>query len=44
LQQLGRRFADAELVNMALNGFLASWEPFVKGICARENLPKFERL
>jgi hypothetical protein len=22
----------------------ASWEPFVKGICARENLPKFERL
>jgi hypothetical protein len=33
-----------ELVNMALNGFLASWEPSVKGICARENLPNFERL
>jgi hypothetical protein len=29
---------------MALNGFPASWEPFVKGICARENLPNFERL
>jgi hypothetical protein len=29
---------------MALNGFLASCEPFVKGICARENLPNFERL
>jgi hypothetical protein len=29
---------------MALNGFPASWEPFVKGICARENLPNFEQL
>jgi hypothetical protein len=29
---------------MALNGFLVSWEPFVKGICALENLPNFKRL
>jgi hypothetical protein len=29
---------------MALNGFLASWEPFVKGICTWENLLDFERL
>jgi hypothetical protein len=34
---------DAELVTMALNRFPTSWEPFVKGICARENLPNFER-
>jgi hypothetical protein len=38
------KIADAELVNVALNGFPTSWEPFVKGICACENLPKFERL
>ena len=29
---------------MALNGFLASWEPFIEGVCARENLPNYERL
>jgi hypothetical protein len=29
---------------MALNGFPASWESFVKGICARENLLNIERL
>jgi hypothetical protein len=29
---------------MAWNGFRASWEPLVKGICAREHLPNFERL
>jgi hypothetical protein len=31
-------------VNVALNGFLGSWEPFVQGICAREKLPPFDRL
>jgi hypothetical protein len=44
LATVGEKVADAELVNMALNGFPTSWEPFVKGICARENLPNFERL
>ena len=29
---------------MALIGFSNSWELFVKDICARENLPNFERL
>jgi hypothetical protein len=29
------KVADAKLVNMALNGFQASWKPFVKGICSR---------
>ena len=44
LATVGEKVANAALVNMALNGFPASWEPFVKGICTRENLPKFERL
>jgi hypothetical protein len=44
LAVVGEKVVDAELVNMALNGFPTSWEPFVKGICARENLPTFERL
>jgi len=44
LAAVGEKVANTKWVNMALNGFLVSWEPFVKGICARENLPKFERL
>jgi hypothetical protein len=28
---------------VALNGFPTSWEPFVKGIFACENLPNFKR-
>jgi hypothetical protein len=40
LATVGEKVEDAELVNMALNGFPASWEPFVKGICTRENLPE----
>jgi hypothetical protein len=31
---VGEEVEDAELVNMALNGFPASWESFVKGIRA----------
>jgi hypothetical protein len=44
LAVVGEKVVDVELVNIALNGFSASWEPFVKGICAHENLPNFERL
>jgi hypothetical protein len=32
LATIGEKVEDVELVNIALNGFLASWEPFVKGI------------
>jgi hypothetical protein len=39
LAVVGEKILDAELVNVALNGFTKSWEPFVKGICARENIP-----
>jgi hypothetical protein len=35
---------DAKLVNVALNGFTKSWEPFVKGITAREKLLDWQRL
>ena len=41
---VGETVLDAELVNVALNGFSKSWEPFIMGICAREKLPKWERL
>jgi hypothetical protein len=34
----------AKVVNMELNEFPASWEPFFKGICSHENLHKFGRL
>jgi len=29
----GEKVDDAELVNVALNVFSNSWEPFVKGFC-----------
>jgi hypothetical protein len=32
LATIGDKVANAELLNMALNGFPTSWEPFVKGI------------
>jgi hypothetical protein len=44
LAAVGEKVDDAELVNTTLNGFSKPWEPFVKGICAREKLPTFERL
>jgi hypothetical protein len=44
LVAVGEKVEDSELVNMALKGFPASREPFVKGICARQNLLSFERL
>jgi len=33
-----------ELVNVALRGVPRSWESFVKGICAQETLPTFDRI
>jgi hypothetical protein len=40
----GEKVDEAQLVNVALNGFTKSWEPFFKGICAREKLPYWQRL
>ena len=36
---VGWKVLDAKLVNVALNRFTMSREPFVKGICAREHIP-----
>jgi hypothetical protein len=44
LTPVGETIMDAELVNVALNGFFKTWEPFIMGICAKEKLPKWERL
>jgi hypothetical protein len=44
LAAIGEKTEDAELVNVALNGLPKSWEPFVKGVCARENIPDWQRL
>ena len=35
---------DSELTTLTLNGFPTSWRPFVQGICARNKLPKFDKL
>jgi len=41
---IGEAILDVELVNIALNGFIKAWKPFIMGICAREQIPKWERL
>jgi hypothetical protein len=41
---VGEVVTDEVLVRMALNGFSKPWAPFIKGIEAREKLPKFDRL
>jgi hypothetical protein len=43
LAAIGEKTEDTELVNVALNGLPKSWEPFVKGVCAWENLPDWQR-
>jgi hypothetical protein len=44
LAAIGEKMEDTELMNVALNGLPKSWEPFVKGVCARENIPDWQRL
>jgi hypothetical protein len=44
LAVVGEVVTDEELVRMTLNGFSKPWAPFIKGIVARETLPKFDRL
>jgi hypothetical protein len=38
LTAIWEKLDDVELINVALNGFPKSWEPFVKGVCAQEKL------
>jgi hypothetical protein len=44
LAAVGEVVTDEEMVRTALNGFTKPWAPFIKGIVARETLPKFDRL
>jgi hypothetical protein len=44
LVAIGEKMKDVELENVALNGLPKSCEPFVKGVCAREKLPYWQRL
>jgi hypothetical protein len=44
LVAIGEAVDDTRLVNVALNGFPRSWEPFVQGIYAREKLTPFDKL
>jgi hypothetical protein len=44
LATIGEKMDDVGLVNVVMNGLRKSWEPFVKGVCAGENLPDWQRL
>ena len=44
LAPVGETVDSAELIRVALNGFSKSWEMFIRGIVARENMHSWERL
>ena len=44
LVAIGEIVTETELVRTTLHGFLKSWEVFVEGIVARENLPGWDRM
>jgi hypothetical protein len=44
LAVVGEVVSNKELVRTALNGFSKPRTPFIKGIVARETLPKFDKL
>ena len=44
LATIGETVDSPELIQVALNGFLKSWERFIRGIVARENMSSWERL
>ena len=44
LAAVGETIPPTELVQITLNGLPKTWESFVDGIVARENLPSWERL
>jgi hypothetical protein len=44
LAAIGDVISDKELVTTTLNGFPTLWIPFVQGVCARNKLPKFDKL
>ena len=44
LTAVGEVVDNAKLIWVFLNDFSKSWESFVRGIVARENMPSWERL
>jgi hypothetical protein len=44
LAAIGEIVHPSELVRTTINGFSKPWESFVRGIMAREHMPKWERL
>ena len=40
----GDKVEPTELVMTTLNGIPRSWDPFIKGLWSRKNLPKFSRV
>jgi hypothetical protein len=44
LAAIGEKLDDVEFINVALNGFSKSLEPFFKGVCTREKLPYWQRI
>jgi len=44
LVAINENIEDSELTTITLNGFPPAWSAFVRGICARKKLPKFDKL
>jgi hypothetical protein len=44
ISAIGEKLDGIEFVNVALNGFPKSWEPFVKAVYTRENLLDWQRI
>jgi hypothetical protein len=44
IEAIGDKVDDVELVNVALDGFTKSREPFFKGVCTWEKLLDWQRL
>ena len=41
---IGETIYDGELVSLYLNGIPTSWEHFIQGFCAQDELPSIDRL
>jgi hypothetical protein len=44
LGTVGEKTKESELVRVALNGFLKSWDVFMRGVVAREKIHNWQRL
>ena len=44
IEAIGDKVEAAKLVMTILNGLPRSWDPFIKRLCSRKKLPKFNRV